>query len=99
MGAGLGPSALPPRSGLNSAFESSNYTALEMVRKLQGVTAANYRRLADALPSFAHLARMTEQELATYLGPGGARQLHGFLHKRPQKGRAVGGGGAAGGYL
>ena len=49
---------------------SENAAAVDLLRKLPGVTDSNWRRLADAAGSLAGLARLGEDELARIMAGG-----------------------------
>ena len=66
-------------SEANDAAES-NTAALEMLRKLPGVTAATARALQARIRCLADIAEISELELGRILGAGNAALLHRFLH-------------------
>ena len=73
--AGEGTSALP------APEEPFNQPAIDFIRRLPGVTEANYRRVIDAVESPAKLAEMTQEQLARVLGDARqAKTLHEFIH-------------------
>ena len=73
--AGEGTSALP------APEEPFNQPAIDFIRRLPGVTEANYRRVIDAVESPAKLAEMTQERLARVLGDARqAKTLHEFIH-------------------
>ena len=70
------------RSALPVPEEPFNQPAIDFIRRLPGVTEANYRRVIDAVESPAKLAEMTqEQPRARVLGDARqAKTLHEFIH-------------------
>ena len=59
----------------------TNAAAVDVLRRLPGVTEANWRALADAAGSLAMLAKLTLAQLETAAGGAvAARRLHTFLH-------------------
>ncbi|CAM6083895.1 unnamed protein product [Calypogeia fissa] len=60
--------------------ENYNTTAVELLRRLPGVTDANYRTIMDGCKSLADLALMPVEQLATIMGGNRpARMLREFL--------------------
>lgn len=51
---------------------SENAAAIDLLRKLPGVSDSTWRRLADAAGSLAGLAKLGEDELARIMGGGGS---------------------------
>ena len=83
-----GGAPLPPPLGaarLHSK-EHQNLSALDILRKLPGVTAATSKVLAGEFLSLAALAKAPLEQLVKLLGPGKGPQLHNFLHKAPPTG-------------
>ena len=73
--AGEGHGALP------APEEPFNQPAIDFIRRLPGVTEANYRRVVDAVECPAALAEMTQEQLARVLGDARqAKTLHEFIH-------------------
>lgn len=60
--------------------ESFNTTAVELLRRLPGVTDANYRSLMDGCKSIAEIALLSVEELAELMGGRQpARMLRDFF--------------------
>eukprot|EP00850_Spirogloea_muscicola_P019869 SM000201S05925 [mRNA] locus=s201:168274:173629:+ [translate_table: standard] len=59
--------------------ENFNTTAVELLRRLPGVTDANYRSLVDGCESLADLAQMPIEGLAALMGARPAKTLRDFL--------------------
>lgn len=59
----------------------NNSAALDVLRKLPGVTPRNMYALARRAGSLAGVAQLAEEELVAVMGKGNAQQLHAFLHK------------------
>lgn len=66
--------------------DHQNLTALDILRKLPGVTAASSKVLAGEFLSLAALAKAPLEQLIKLMGPGKGQQLHNFLHKAPPVG-------------
>lgn len=64
------------------ARESQNLQAIDVLRKLPGVTAGNYRALMSRVRSLAELAVTSESTLAEVLGSHNAGLLYRFMHER-----------------
>ena len=62
--------------------ELSNTPAIELLRKLPGVTAGNFRGVMAVAGSLAGLARLSVAQLVPAMGAGNAAILHRFLHTR-----------------
>ena len=78
---GVPQSAGEGRSALPVPEEPFNQPAIDFIRRLPGVTEANYRRVIDAVESPAKLAEMTQEQLARVLGDARqAKTLHEFIH-------------------
>jgi len=60
-----------------------NYAAIDILKKLPGVTTPMIKPLTLAYPSLAALARAPLEGLVKVLGAVKGSQLHAFLHKRP----------------
>ena len=64
----------------DSRAENYNTTAVELLRRLPGVTDANYRSLMDSCESLAELACVPLEKLSELMGgQRPARMLHDFL--------------------
>lgn len=87
--------AVGGEGGVAVESRSENAAAVDLLKKLPGVSESNWRRLADATGSLAGLAKLSEEELAQVMSGGGggenvavesvaaknaARRLHAFLH-------------------
>ena len=85
-----GGGAAPPPTHLATARlhskEHQNLTALDILRKLPGVTAATSKVLAGEFLSLAALAKAPLEQLVKLMGPGKGQQLPSFLHKAPPMG-------------
>jgi DNA excision repair protein ERCC-4 len=81
-GGGDNAGAAPSTTTTGPVAESViNQTAIDLLRRLPGVTDANFRALMTAAGSLAGLAAMDERALAAAMGSvRGARALHSFLH-------------------
>ena len=60
--------------------EGSWVGSQDALRRVPGVTAINWRRVARAVPNLAALGAMSEEEMRPLLGKQGARKAHGFFH-------------------
>jgi DNA excision repair protein ERCC-4 len=60
----------------------NNLVALDILRKLPGVTQANSRAILAKVPSLAALASMGVAEIAPLVGPANAALLYAHLHKK-----------------
>ena len=87
---GGGGAAGGARSVSVAESRSENAPAVDLLRKMPGVTDSNWRRLADAAGSLAGLAKLSEEELARIMSGGdqgesgvvarnAARRLRSFL--------------------
>lgn len=61
--------------------EGNNTVAIDLLRKLPGVTMANSRALMIAVPSLAALATMSVAALTPFMGASNAAALHSFLNQ------------------
>jgi ERCC4-type nuclease len=58
-----------------------NQAAIDVLRRLPGVTDANYRALMNGVSSLAELAKLSCEQLERLMGGTKAAQaLHNFLH-------------------
>ena len=58
-----------------------NQSAVDLLRRLPGVTDANYRALMNGVSSLAELARLSCERLEELMGGAKAAQaLYNFLH-------------------
>lgn len=58
-----------------------NQAAIDLLRRLPGITDANWRSVISGVTSLRELASLSIAELEPLLGSGrGARALHSFLH-------------------
>jgi DNA excision repair protein ERCC-4 len=64
------------------AAAPTNMAGIEVLRRLPGITAHNYAKLAARAGTLAGLAAMTRGQLSEVLGEGTAAILHAFLHAR-----------------
>lgn len=62
--------------------DNRNLTAIDLLRKLPGVNAGNYKAIIEKVPSLAQLARLREQDLAKIIGNGNAALLYQFIHEK-----------------
>jgi DNA excision repair protein ERCC-4 len=61
--------------------EPFNQPAIDVLRRLPGITEGNYRRVLDAVETLADLADMSKDDLAAVLGDARqAKTLHEFMH-------------------
>ena len=65
----------------NAAREQRNHTAIDMLRRMPGVTAGNYRIILQYVNSLAELASLSESQLAQIITPANAKRLYTFLHR------------------
>ena len=73
----VGPDGMPD-AGTEAVV---NQAAVDVLRRLPGVSDANYRGLMHAVPSLAHLAVLSLAELETAMdGRQAAKKLHDWLH-------------------
>ena len=66
--------------------EGNNTVAIDLLRKLPGVTTANSRVIMEKVPSLAALAALSVKEIAALVGAANAALLHGFLHREVHAG-------------
>jgi DNA excision repair protein ERCC-4 len=76
---------VPQASGAEGALpapeEPFNQPAIDFLRRLPGITEANYRRVMGAVDSLADLAELTQEHLAQVMGDARqAKTLHEFIH-------------------
>ena len=64
-----------PLSGPSASETVVNQAAVELLRRLPGVTDANYRPLMAALPNLAALVDMPAEELGRVMGSVKAAQV------------------------
>lgn len=57
-----------------------NTSAVDVLKKLPGISEHNYRKVLAKVESLADLSRMTQDELAAIIGKGGAKKLHAFFN-------------------
>jgi DNA excision repair protein ERCC-4 len=61
--------------------EPFNQPAIDVLRRLPGITEGNYRRVLDRVECLADLADMSNDDLASVLGDARqAKTLHDFIH-------------------
>jgi ERCC4-type nuclease len=86
-------SALPPDSSNQREESVVNQAAIDLLRRLPGVTDANYRGLLSGVNSLAELADASLPRLQEMMGGAKAAQaLHTFLHAEcPLSGLGAGG--------
>lgn len=66
--------------GVDEPSANANSTALEMLRRLPGVTDSNYRALAKEAGSIAGLCKLSSDTLQGIMGAVAGERLHAFLH-------------------
>jgi DNA excision repair protein ERCC-4 len=59
-----------------------NLAAIDLLRKLPGVTVGNYKAIMAAVPTLAALAVTPQAELSKVIGKPNAALLYEFLHNR-----------------
>ncbi len=82
-GAGAGLMGVGGQGGAAPVHQevAVNQSGIELLRRLPGVTDANWRRLAEGVGSLAGLADAPVEWLEELMGGGrAARTLHAFLH-------------------
>lgn len=74
----MGADGLPAGGGSESVV---NTAAIDVLRRLPGVTESNFRPLMAAASSLAGLAELTMETLAEVMGSqASARKLHDWMH-------------------
>lgn len=64
------------------SYQSQNLPAIDLLRKLPGVTVGNYRELMERFRSLRGIAIAKEEELVAVMGKENGRTLYAFLHHR-----------------
>ncbi|OQR98626.1 DNA repair endonuclease XPF [Achlya hypogyna] len=70
--------AVGSAAGANSS-SFYNMNAVDVLRKLPGITAHNYRKVAAHVTNLADLSKMAVADLEPLVGPTNARKLHRFF--------------------
>ncbi|KDO30046.1 hypothetical protein SPRG_05237 [Saprolegnia parasitica CBS 223.65] len=72
--------AMAAGSATSGGSSFYNMNAVDVLRKLPGITAHNYRKVAANCRTLADLSKMTLADLDPLLGPSNAKKLHRFFH-------------------
>ncbi|CAK4076836.1 unnamed protein product [Aphanomyces euteiches] len=67
--------------GSSGSTAGDNANAMDVLRKLPGITDHNYRRVASKVKNLVELSTKSLQELETLIGSSCAKKLHAFFNR------------------